>query len=158
MYDFEGGCLCGKVRWHVAVEPLWTSHCHCEQCRRHTGAAVANFVGFPAEAVSWRSQPPARYRSSPAAERSFCAACGSTVAFHRVHETSLAIGGFDDPSALVTGVRRSLRGGYDDLHVYFAERIPWFDTADDWPRHDAHPEERAKELRGISTSRTSGIS
>ncbi len=34
------GCLCGKVRFEAAVEPLRIVHCHCIFCRRQTGGPV----------------------------------------------------------------------------------------------------------------------
>ena len=90
-----GGCLCGRVRYECEAEPLWVCHCHCEMCRRHSGAPVGTFVGFPAGSVRWLGGELTRYRSSKDVERSFCPACGSSTGFHRVHETSLALGSFD---------------------------------------------------------------
>jgi hypothetical protein len=76
-----GGCLCGQTH----AEPLWIGHCHCGMCRKHTGAPVATWIGFPAGSVRWVSKEPTRYRSSKDVERSFCPSCGSTIGFHRVH-------------------------------------------------------------------------
>lgn len=50
--------------------------------------------------MKWLGVHPTRYRSSKDVERSFCGTCGNTIGFHRVHETSLAVGSFDDPDAL----------------------------------------------------------
>ena len=35
----EGGCLCGKVRYHVTTEPSDVINCNCRFCQRSTGAA-----------------------------------------------------------------------------------------------------------------------
>ena len=138
-----GGCLCGKVRFRADAEPLWVCHCHCEMCRRQTGAAVATYVGFPAGSVTWLEVEPTRYRSSRDVERSFCPTCGSTIGFHRVHETSLCLGSFDTPSDLPV---ETIWTG----HVWYKEHIAWFDTADDWVRHAEFSPGRAAELAALS--------
>lgn len=140
---WTGRCLCGAVRFSTDAAPLWICHCHCEMCRRQTGSPLATYVGFPAGAVSWLGREPTRYRSSADVERSFCPVCGSTIGYHRVHETSLALGTFDQPAAL-------LAPGTPALHVWTRERIAWFDTIDDWPRHFEFPPGRAEELEAVS--------
>jgi hypothetical protein len=141
--NWTGGCLCGEVRYQTDAEPLWVSHCHCGMCRKQTGALIGTYVSFPAGTVRWSGVAPTRYRSSKDAERSFCAKCGSTIGFHRVHETSLAAGSLDDPGSLpVSRCRRA--------HVWNRERVAWFDCKDDWPRHDSFPERRKRELDSLS--------
>ena len=132
-----GRCLCGEVCYSAAGEPLWICHCHCEKCRRQTGSPLATYVGFPAGTVTWHSREPTRYRSSADVERSFCPVCGSTIGFHRVHETSLALGSFDAPEAL-------LAPGRPALHVWFQNHISWFDTVDHWPRYAEFPPGRTR--------------
>ena len=39
-----GGCMCGKVRYELDCESSWNVYCHCESCRKHTGAPVVAFV------------------------------------------------------------------------------------------------------------------
>lgn len=141
--SWTGGCLCGAVRYEADVDPIWVSHCHCGMCRKHTGALVGTYVGFPAGTVRWTGDTPARYRSSKDAERSFCSKCGGTIGFHRVHETSLTAGSFDDPSTLQFA-------GEENDHVWCQERVGWFHVSDDWPRHDRFPPGRDEELEGSS--------
>ena len=143
MATFTGGCLCGNVRYRIEAKPLWLGHCHCGMCRKHSGAPVATWIGFPAGTVTWLAAAPTRYRSSSDVERSFCPTCGSSIGFHRVHETSLSVGSLDAPDALPVA----------DLwtaHVWFRDHLPWFDTADDWTRHMEFPPGRADELNSLS--------
>jgi hypothetical protein len=135
--------LCDEVRYAIEVEPMWVGHCHCSMCRKHTGAAVGTYVGFAAGTVRWLGREPARYRSSKDVERSFCPGCGSTIGFHRIHETSLTIGSFDQPEEVVAGCQSR-------CHVWCEQKLDWFDTADDWTRFDRFAPEREEELRGLS--------
>jgi hypothetical protein len=48
--QIEGGCLCGAVRFVATGEPLNVAWCHCESCRKHSGAPVSVFVAFPHDA------------------------------------------------------------------------------------------------------------
>jgi len=44
---FEGGCLCGAVRYRAIAAPIRAVICHCSMCRKHSGAPVLAFVHFP---------------------------------------------------------------------------------------------------------------
>jgi hypothetical protein len=112
-------------------------------CRKHTGSPLSTSLGFPAGTVNWLTKEPSRYRSSKDVERSFCPVCGSTIGFHRVHETSIFIGSLDAPEALPIAKLWT-------VHVWFKEHIPWFDTTDDWIRYSEFPPGRAEELNALS--------
>lgn len=116
---FEGGCLCGAVRYRAAARPLRGVICHCSICRRHSGAPALAFVHFPAAVFAWLTAEPNWYRSSPYAQRGFCAACGSTVAMREEvlrDRVQICVGSLDDPQKgpdrrprLDVGARRLVR-------------------------------------------------
>lgn len=97
-----GRCLCGAVSWTATVPPIRVGWCHCSQCRRHTGAPAAAFAVFPAGGVTIAG-PEAFHRSSTAARRRFCPACGSPIAWIGDADPSVDVyvGTADDPSAFV---------------------------------------------------------
>ena len=71
---------------------------------------------------------PKAYRSSARAVRYFCPECGSQLTFLRdddPHHVSVNTPTLDDPAAVPP--RR---------HIWRESRIPWFEAADDLPRHD----------------------
>ena len=123
----QGGCLCGAIRYTAAGTPLWVAHCHCESCRRSTGAPFAAFVGYPHAAVAFPTGTPAVFESSPGVRRSFCARCGTPIAYAadrfpgEIHLYSCTM---DEPERFqATG------------HVHVSEQLPWLHLADGLPRY-----------------------
>src|SRR5262252_3577427 len=97
---FEGGCLCGAVRYRSTEAPVRGVICHCPMCRRHSGAPALSFVPFTVRAFTWTRGEPQRYRSSEFAERGFCATCGSTLSMHEevlADRMLIAVGSLDEP-------------------------------------------------------------
>ena len=48
--QFEGSSLCGAVRFVATGRPESVVWCHCESCRKHSGAPVSVFVVFKRDA------------------------------------------------------------------------------------------------------------
>lgn len=76
----HGGCLCGAVRYEVRGDVLQTSLCHCEDCRRASGAPVVAWTFFPGGALSWTQGSPRKVEFADR-ERWFCGDCGSPLLF-----------------------------------------------------------------------------
>ncbi len=115
--ELTGGCMCGAVRYRISAAPTRVSHCHCETCRKGSGAVAATFAAFDAGAVAWQGAEPKTYRSSDFAFRKFCADCGSQLAFgydERPEEQIIAVGTLDHAGA-VPAMR----------HNFISEKIPW---------------------------------
>ena len=75
---FQGGCLCGAVRWTAEGTPK-AVHCfHCSKCRRWTATPFATLAWFGRGAVQWTGTP-AVFRSSRLAVRTHCGACGTPL-------------------------------------------------------------------------------
>ena len=95
----EGGCLCGAVRFVATGKPTGVFWCHCQSCRRHSGAPVSVFVGFERDAYTVTKGEITRFKSSPGTTRGFCARCGSTLTCETTQlpdETHFHVGSFDD--------------------------------------------------------------
>lgn len=125
---FEGGCLCGAIRYRATAAPTRGVICHCSMCRRHSGAPALAFVHFPAHAFTWLNGEPTRFRSSQFAERGFCAKCGSTLSMHEEvlpDRVQVCVGTLDEPDRV-----------HIDDHVWTREQIAWFRIADDLPRFE----------------------
>ena len=125
---YEGGCLCGTVRYRAVSPPIRAVICHCPMCRRHSGAPALAFVHFRVEDFAWVRGAPARYRSSAFAERGFCAACGSTLSMHEAvlpDRVQVAAGSLDAPQ----------RVRIDD-HVWTRHQLPWLRLDDGLPHFE----------------------
>jgi hypothetical protein len=126
---FEGGCLCGAIRYRATSPPLRGVMCHCSLCRKHSGAPALAFVHFRREDFTWLAGEPTRFRSSRFAERGFCPVCGSTLSMHEdvlPDRVQVAVGSLDHPE----------RVRIDD-HVWTQEQVPWFQVCDGLPRFPA---------------------
>src|SRR5260370_7162788 len=77
--QFEGNCLCGAVRFVATGQPESVVWCHCESCRKHSGAPVSVFVAFKRNAYVVTEGQITKFNSSPGRWRGFCARCGSTL-------------------------------------------------------------------------------
>lgn len=75
---FDGGCLCGAVRYRVS-DPFGAGYCHCEMCRRMSGGSAIIWAAVEERRSVLISGSPLVYRSSDRARRQFCGACGSTL-------------------------------------------------------------------------------
>lgn len=119
---WEGGCLCGAVRFRAAGAPRWIGWCHCQSCRRHSGAPVSAFVAFAHTDVEAKNGAITKFQSSPGTRRGFCATCGSTLTCEgdaRPDELHVHVGAFDEPAALAP-----------TFHLYPEEQLRWLCLAD----------------------------
>jgi hypothetical protein len=78
---FEGGCLCGAVRYRFTGEPRAAGLCHCISCRRAAGAPAVAWTVVPRANVAFTSGSPVRFRSTPSVERTFCGQCGTPLTY-----------------------------------------------------------------------------
>ena len=124
--EWTGGCLCGAVRYRATADPIRAVICHCDMCRKVSGAPLLSFVHFPVDAFTWVEGEPTRYRSSPEAERGFCAACGSTLT---MHETVLG-----DRVQVSLGSLDRAEDIRPDDHVWTDSQLSWLRIEDDLPR------------------------
>ncbi len=67
--------------WHVRYEaegaPVSVIYCHCNSCRKHTGAPVVALAGFKREQVRFTHGERTIYNSSSGVDRGFC--CPSQI-------------------------------------------------------------------------------
>lgn len=117
---YEGGCLCGHIRFVATTAPEKPHTCSCRMCQKHSGALTLCWVEFPKASIRWNGKggTPALYRSSDYSSRAFCPKCGSTLgAVDDAPTVGLILGSFDSNS------RKALVPTY---HSFAGSRPRWW--------------------------------
>ena len=94
-------CLCGSVRLVANAASDSVCACHCEGCRRWSGAPLMEIECGPDVTISGE-QYVTVFESSQWAERAFCSRCGSHL-FYRLKDTMnhmVPVGLFEDQDGL----------------------------------------------------------
>jgi hypothetical protein len=124
----EGGCLCGRVSYKVAGEPLGSAICHCESCRKASGAQSVAWLTFISDGFSFVSDEPREYRSSPGVSRTFCESCGTSLTYRS-----------DDEPDSIDVTTASLRRPDEfppTRHIWLEDKLAWESVNDGLPRFE----------------------
>ena len=102
-----GGCFCGAVRYEAVGKPVYVLYCHCESCRRATGAPVVAYLMLEKEMVRFTEGKRKVFESSPGVHRTFCSICGTPLTWEGVWGgrtvIELHLGTLDRPEAFPPG-------------------------------------------------------
>ena len=128
----RGSCLCGGVRFEVALPFESAGHCHCRRCQKHSGTA---------HTTSARTQPDRirvvageelirAYQPAPGAgNKAFCCVCGSNLfggGWPDRPNVSVRLSALDDDP----GIRPQAR-------TFVSYNAPWYEIPDDGlPRYE----------------------
>lgn len=127
-----GRCLCGDVTWETNAAPIWSGHCHCDSCRRATGAPFASFFGAPRNSVKWSGDMTEFASSDGQVKRCFCANCGT----HMTYEYD----GWPDETHLYAASLIDPADFQPQAHFHYAEKLSWVEIADKLPRYPGSAE------------------
>lgn len=121
---YSGGCQCGAVRYALHAQPEQAHLCHCRMCQKAVGNAFAALAPVRLKDLSWTKGVPAVFRSSSAAERGFCPACGTPLFFRYVDSEwiDVTIGSLDDPQSVPP-----------ELHYGAESRLSWLNQLGSLP-------------------------
>jgi hypothetical protein len=132
MTGFSGGCLCGAIRYQVTGEPVRMAICHCDDCRKATGAAFTTNIFVKEADLRIVRGSPKQYRhpadSGSTMTKEFCPDCGSQLF------------GYSSRSA---GIKHVKVGTIDDasfvkpqLEVYTVRKLPYVRLQDGIDHYD----------------------
>jgi len=98
-----GGCQCGAVRYALFAQPARTGICHCRMCQKAVGGPFFAWAAVNDTDIAWTRGGPAQFASSSAADRGFCARCGTPLTFRyakRPDHIDVSLGSLDNPAAV----------------------------------------------------------
>ena len=79
---FSGKCLCGMVSYKSHVEPVLILNCHCEDCRRSTGAVYGTNVMIAEDQLEIHGELSTfkhKAKSGNVMTKRFCPNCGTLM-------------------------------------------------------------------------------
>ncbi len=78
---YEGGCLCGAVRFEITGGIHNIVYCHCSRCRKAQGSAFAanGIVHADGFRIVSGLESLTGYEFSPGRTKYFCSVCGSPI-------------------------------------------------------------------------------
>lgn len=128
LQELTGGCLCGEIRYRITPLAADVDFCHCEMCRRWSGAPVSAWAQVPVSQFRLTKGVATPYVSSKSGTRYFCPTCGASVFMTDPDGTSVGImlGTLDDTNAL-----------RPTAHGWWSARVSWLKLEDKlarWPK------------------------
>ena len=128
---FEGGCLCGAVRYVLTSTPNYVYFCHCRDCQLESGSPFVSDMNVDRSSLQITGLLTRYTRtgdSGRSVHRNFCTRCGTTLLTEfDVDPEHVAIKAcsLDDPSWLAP-----------DRHLFTSRTQPWLELHDKRTRHE----------------------
>jgi hypothetical protein len=100
---FTGRCLCGAVVYECGAPVIAPCFCHCESCRRASGAHVVAWSTVRRDSFRVVKGQLRSFASSAPVIRQFCERCGTPVTYSNAAEPQtidVAIATLDRPEAM----------------------------------------------------------
>ena len=124
-----GSCACGQIRYQLRGElhgPV--GHCHCWQCRKHSGASFGTTAAVKSEELDFErgEELLSSWESSPGIRRHFASCCGTPI-FKRRDDFPALLG-------LRLGTLDSDPGRRVEEHIFVSSKAPWIELSDGLPQ------------------------
>jgi hypothetical protein len=125
---FEGGCLCGDIRYRLLSAPFDAGYCHCRICQRASGAPFLAFATVPRSHFQIFQGEIVSYRSSEAGLRGICPKCGTQLTIKvdfQPDTIDFTIASLDAPNSILPA-----------FHIWWKNRAVWTLSDDGLPCYD----------------------
>ena len=134
-FPFEGGCLCGAVRYRVNEEPLGVVICHCTYCQKQTASDRSPVMWVSAASLQFTKGKTKTFEvkgtTGNMQSRHFCGDCGSPIMTQphaRLEIRTIKAGTIDDTSWLKPSA-----------HIWVASAPPYALIDDELQQHPGNP-------------------
>ncbi len=118
---WDGGCMCGGIRFRITTPPLLTMACHCTGCQKLTASAFSLSLAVPIEGFSITKGEPVRGGMHGLHRQLYCPHCKNWM-FTYPH-------GLDFLANVRATMLDEHRWYAPYVEVYTAEKLPWAATA-----------------------------
>jgi hypothetical protein len=137
MYD--GGCLCGNVRFEITGSIRNIVYCHCSQCRKAQGSAFATngIVNAADFKILSGADALTGYESTPGQTKYFCRFCGSPILSKtelRPEQVRVRLGTIESDI-----FERPL------AHVFVTSKANWEEITGDLPQYEGYEPDRNRQ-------------
>ena len=117
-----GRCACGAVKFEFNTDPTFIADCHCKDCQKASGGAMATWFGVPQEDFTLTSGKPKSFHyiadSGNGLDRNFCPDCGA-----RLFTSNLQ--GFPGLVFVMIGSLDSSDGIAPKMEIFTKRRLKW---------------------------------
>ena len=123
----SGGCMCGALRYEVDDSLTSRCCCHCQSCRRASGAPYVAWGTSGRDRFQVTQGELAFYASSPKVQRGFCRHCGTSLTY--AHDGSpntldVALASLDQPELIKP-----------EFHIWLEDKLDWVVINDGLPTY-----------------------
>ncbi len=117
--EILGSCFCNAVQYKLACAPKALVNCHCNFCRKHSGAAFSTYAVFPEAAltISEGSDAIAVFNPAEHAHKHFCKQCGTPLFNKNARYPGLCM-------VYLGGISASLDMA-PTANIYCESQLPW---------------------------------
>jgi len=122
-----GRCLCGAIQYRCGPVRYPATLCHCESCRRASGAHAVGWFTVGTGDVVFTGDSPREFASSAGVLRTFCGRCGTPLTYRtlqRPAEVDVTICSLEQPGRVTPSD-----------HIWMQDAPGWDLAADALPRH-----------------------
>ena len=127
----SGQCHCGAIRYSMPTAVEHHALCHCQDCRRLSGAPMVGWALVNRSDVEMTGTPKI-YASSEHGRRHFCPDCGSGLFYTNEAifpgQIDVQTATLDDPDLIPAGAQ-----------IQIAERIGWMEKLNEMPAFNRYP-------------------
>jgi hypothetical protein len=120
MTKMNGSCLCGSVRYSVNRAPVQVVACHCNLCRRMTGAPFSVYVVARSADLQVEDQNAdlRQHQVTERTTRSFCGKCGTPLFNSNAHD-------YPGLRMLYLGTTEAPERHLPAMEIFCESKLPW---------------------------------
>lgn len=124
---YTGQCACGACKFEFNTDPAFVANCHCNDCKRASGGAMATFFGVPEDDFTLISGKPKGFHyiaeSGKGLYRNFCSECGARLFSTKLESfpglVFVTLGSLDRPELIAP-----------KLEMFTKRRLSWMKPLD----------------------------